>query len=103
MIQFRASDIEMITVRSGDSFNLESLRLTVIPINLGKVPFIEIPPFIKITGKEDFPGEGVIYCVYTLKAIKAGNGTLQVGFKDNTKKIVLEKTIQVKVSGRLSG
>lgn len=98
MADYRASDVENIEMRIGETSTLESLRQTVVPPYVLILPFIELPAGVELVRQDNLNEEGVHGCVFTLHAVTAGEGTLRVGFRDlRTQDVIKQKYIHVKV------
>ena len=60
-------------------------------------PFLELPDEVELVRQDHLDEDGINGCIFTLRAISAGEGVLRVGFRDlRTGNIVIEKSIQVK-------
>jgi hypothetical protein len=98
MADYRASDVDRIEMRVGETRSLDSLRQAVVPPYVMIVPFLELPTGLELVRQDNLDEEGVHGAVFTLHATRAGNGTLRVGFRDIREgKVVIEKTVAVTV------
>jgi hypothetical protein len=98
MVDFRAGEVERIDLKVGETRTLESLRQAVVPPYILIVPFLEMPPMLELVHQVGLDEDGVHGAVFTLRATAAGEGFLQVGFRDLREgKVVIEKSIRVKV------
>lgn len=97
MVDYRAADVERIELKIGEMRSLESLRQAVVPPYVMIVPFIELPTWIELVRQDNLDEDGVHGCIFTLRALAAGEAQLRVGFRDLMKgSVVIEKCIQVK-------
>ena len=98
MVDYRASDIELIEMNVGETRTLESLRQAVVPPYVMIVPFLEVPAGVEVVRQDGLDEDGIHGCVYTLRAAAAGEGVLRVGFRDLMDgTTVMEKSIRVMV------
>lgn len=97
MVDYRAADVERIELKVGEMRSLESLRQAVVPPYVMIVPFLELPTWIELVRQDNLDEDGIHGCIFTLRALAAGEAVLRVGFRDLMKgNIVIEKCIQVK-------
>lgn len=98
MPDFRASDTDRIDVKAGATITLESLRQAVVPPYVMIMPFIETSGEIEVLSQDGLGEDGVHGCVYQLKAGRAGQGAVRVGFRDlRTRAVVKERSIDIHV------
>ena len=98
MEKARAEDVDQLALKVGESVDLESLRAAVVPPHLMLMPFVETPDGIEIEGQEGLGEDGVHGSVFHLKASRAGQGELVVGFRDMmTSEVTHRKAIRVAV------
>lgn len=98
MADYRASEVERITMDVGEVRTMESLRQAVVPPYVMIVPFVETPPILQVVRQDNFDEEGVNGCTFTLRATHSGQGIMRVGFRDlRENKVVIEKKINVTV------
>ena len=92
--EYRASEVEEITVGLGKTFRLESMRQAVVPPYFMLMPFIELPDFLELVAQFPLDEDGVHGVVFVIKAIGQGNGNLRLGFRDlQSEEITHEKSI----------
>ena len=82
MTDYLGSKTDRIEARVGETFRLELLRQAVVPPYLMLMPFIELPDFAKLAAEESLDEDGVHGCTFVIKALRAGNGALRLGFRD---------------------
>jgi hypothetical protein len=94
----RAEDIDELRLTVGERFDLESLRAAVVPPHLMLLPFVETPEEVGVEGQDGLDEDGVHGSVFHLRADKAGEGELVVGFRDlQTSEVTHRKAIRVAV------
>jgi hypothetical protein len=98
MKQKRAEELDKLHLEVGEEVELESLRAPVLPPNLFLLPFLEVPEEIDIEGQEGLDEDGVLGSIFHLRADKAGEGELVIGFRDSrTSEVTHRKTIRFSV------
>lgn len=97
MVDYRATDAGRIDLKIGEIRSLESLRQAVVPPYVMIVPFLELPTWIELVRQDNLEEDGIHGCIFTLRALAAGEGVLRVGFRDLMKgNVVIKKCIKVK-------
>lgn len=97
-MEAKAADTADLKFTLSDTLRLESLKMAVAPPFVLILPFIELPPFLKLVSQESLDQEGVHGCFFTIKAKEKGNGEIVTGFKDLREgTVVEEKRIGVEV------
>jgi hypothetical protein len=98
MVEYRAGDVDAITMEVGEECRLESLRQAVVPPYLLIVPFLDLPNFVELTHQDNLAEDGIHGATFTLRAVLPGEGDLWVGFRDlRTGDVVIEKRIDLHV------
>jgi len=98
MADFRATDVEQIEMRVGETRTLESLRQAVVPPYVMIVPFLELSAGMELVHQNDLGEDGIHGCIFTLRAAAEGQGMLRVGFRDlRTGQVVIERSIPVRI------
>jgi hypothetical protein len=94
----RADELSELHLTVGEELQLESLRAAVVPPHLFLLPFVEVPEAIDIEGQAGLDEDGVHGSVFHLRANKAGEGELVIGFRDfRTHEVTHRKAIHVSV------
>lgn len=93
---YRSELIDNLNIPVGSTVRLESLRQAVVPPYLMLMPFIKVPDWILIEVQLSLDEDGVHGCIYLLKATIAGEGEIEIGFRDiQTNEVTHRKVISV--------
>jgi hypothetical protein len=78
----RAEELGQLRLAVGERVDLESLRAAVVPPYLLLRSFLETPDEVEVEGEDGLEDDGAHGSVFHLRARRAGEGELVVGFRD---------------------